>query len=99
MASDFIGDDRAVCGVKIDTIKAITTFGTVATVVIGGMAAIVLLDMNPDKLAICAGLVGAALSFLTNGETANRTARAIVSSQSVATNGHGRTVQESMTGS
>lgn len=83
---------------KIDTIKAAVTYATIAVVVLGGLAAIVLLDMNPDKLAIVAGLAGAGLAFLTNGETATRTARAIVSSQSAATNGHGRTPQETMEG-
>lgn len=66
---------------KIDTIKAIVTYGTVAIVTIGGLVAIVALEMNPDKLAIVAALVGGALGFLTNGETATRTARSVVAAQ------------------
>lgn len=66
---------------KIDSIKAITTYATMAVVVIGGMVSIVLLNMDPDKLAIIAGLVGAGLAFLSNGETATRTARATIAAQ------------------
>lgn len=66
---------------KIDTIKALVTYGTVAIVTVGGLAAIIALDMNPDKLAIVAGLVGGSLGFLTTGETATRTARQVVAAQ------------------
>lgn len=71
---------------KIDTLKAVATYITVAIMSLGGLAAIIYYDMDPDKLAIVAGLVGAALQFLTTGETATRTARAISS----ASNGHGQ---------
>ena len=83
---------------QIDMLKALVTYLTVALVVIGGLAAIIAYSMDPDKLAIVAGLVGAGLGFLTNGETATRTARAVVSSQSAVTNGHGRSPQETMQG-
>lgn len=73
---------------RIETIKALTTYATIALVVVGGMAAIVLLDMQPDKLAIVAGLVGAGLAFLTNGETATRTARQVTAAHT--TNGEQR---------
>lgn len=66
---------------KIDTIKALITYGTVAVVVLGGLAAIIAYNMDPDKLAIVAGTVGAGLGFLTNGETATRTARSVVAAQ------------------
>lgn len=66
---------------KIDTIKAIVTYGTVAVVCLGGLGAVVFFDMNPDKLAIVSALVGGALGFLTNGETATRTARSLTAAQ------------------
>lgn len=71
---------------KIDTIKAIVTYSTVAVMALGGLAAIIYYNMDPDKLAIVAGLVGAALQFLTTGETATRTARAV---SNATTNGNG----------
>lgn len=73
---------------KIDMIKAIVTYSTVAVVVLGGLAAVVFLDMNPDKLAIVSALVGGGLGFLTNGETATRTARSVVAAQNGKTD-HG----------
>ena len=62
----------------IDTIKALITYLTAAGVVLGGGAAIAFVNMPPDKLAIVAGLVGAASAFLYGQETATRTARQVI---------------------
>jgi hypothetical protein len=80
-----MGDLIAMTSSHLDTIKAIVTYGTIAIVVVGGLAAIVVLNMDPDKLAIVAGLVGAGLSFLSSSESSTRTARQVVAAQT--TNG------------
>lgn len=67
---------------KIDTIKAVVTYGTVAIVVIGGFFALVFVaGIDKDRLTIIGGFVGAGLTFLIQGETATRTARATIAAQ------------------
>ena len=67
--------------ITVDTIKAAFTYATAGLVVLGGLAAIILVDMPPDKLAIVSGLVGGAAAFLYGQETATRTARQIIAGQ------------------
>lgn len=73
---------------KIDTIKALVTYMTVAILAVGGGAALVFVPMPDQRLAIVAGLVGASVTFLVNGETATRTARATIAAQ------NGKTARE-----
>lgn len=72
----------------IDTIRALFTYATALIVVIGGGAAIYVSRGDPaaaDTVAIMAGFVGAALSFLFNQEVATRTARQSAAVQAATT--------------
>jgi hypothetical protein len=62
----------------IDTIKALFTYTTALVVVVGGGVSIFISRADPaasDTIAIMAGFVGMALTFLFNSEVQTRTAR------------------------
>lgn len=84
---------------KIDTIKALFTYGTASLVVVGGLVLLAVLSLDDLRVGVISAIIGSAATFLFTTETATRTARSIVASQSAATNGHGRTNQETMAGS
>ena len=80
----------------LDTLKAFVTYGTSSFVVIVGMGAIYGLHNDPaasDTVAIFAGFVGGALSFMFGQEVQARTARQSQTStaqgaQTASGNGH-----------
>lgn len=84
---------------SVDTIRAIFTYVTALIVVLGGGAIIYLSRGDPsssDVVAIVAGFVGAALSFLFGAEVQTRTARQSATATAVGaatstpvTNGNG----------
>lgn len=62
----------------VDTIKALFTYGIAVIVVVGGGAGIYVSRNDPgatDTVAILAGFVGSALTFVFNSEVQTRTAR------------------------
>jgi hypothetical protein len=62
----------------VDTIRAVFTYSTALIIVVGGGAIIYVSRSEPaaaDVVAIVAGFMGAALTFLFSSETQTRTAR------------------------
>jgi hypothetical protein len=62
----------------VDTIRALFTYATALVIVVGGGAIIYVSRSEPaaaDVVAIVAGFMGAALTFLFSSETQTRTAR------------------------
>jgi hypothetical protein len=62
----------------VDTIRALFTYATSLVIVVGGGAIIYAARSDPasaDVVAIVAGFMGAALTFLFSSETQTRTAR------------------------
>jgi hypothetical protein len=62
----------------VDTIRAVFTYTTALVIVVGGGAIIYVSRSEPaaaDVVAIVAGFMGAALTFLFSSETQTRTAR------------------------
>lgn len=67
-----------VSGGTIDTIRALFTYTTALIIVVGGGLIIYVSRADPDAVdvvAIVAGFMGAALTFLFSSETQTRTAR------------------------
>lgn len=63
---------------QVDTIRALFTYATALIIVVGGGAIIYLSRSDPaatDVVAIVAGFVGSALTFLFGSEVQSRTAR------------------------
>jgi hypothetical protein len=62
----------------VDTIRAVFTYATALIIVVGGGAIIFVARADPssaDVVAIVAGFMGGALTFLFSSETQTRTAR------------------------
>jgi len=83
----------------VDTIRALFTYVIALIVVVGGGAVIFVSRNDPsatDTVAIIAGFVGSALTFVFSSEVQTRTARQSASASlagsaatQAATNGHG----------
>lgn len=75
----------------VDTIRAVATYLIAFTVVVGGGAIIFVSRGDPaakDIIAIVAGFIGSALTFVFGSEIQTRTARQAAASTLAATNGH-----------
>ena len=80
----------------LETLKAFVTYGIASFIVIAGMGAIFALRGSAeasDTVAIIAGFVGSAVTFLFNQEVQTRTARqsqtaTAQGATALATNGH-----------
>lgn len=76
----------------IETIRALFTFITAFVISVGGLAAIVFVQMDPDTKTIVGAFVGAAITFLFGRETAQQSAKqsaAATIAANAATNGNG----------
>jgi hypothetical protein len=75
----------------VDTIRAVATYLIAFVTVVGGGAIIYVSRGDPnatDTVAITAGFVGSALTFVFGQEVQTRTARQAATQTAAASNGH-----------